>query len=702
MKLSIKTLIQIIVLFSISISIAIMFILNYFNLNKLKGKEIEIYIRDVTKIKKNAINGNIDLAKEIIKSYYNKKNIYGNKFLLAKKELLSKQLNSLYNYYKDELSKGELEDLIKTFVKSSRYKESGYFWINDFNYKMVAHPIKPHLEGKIFINNPKVPFVELGVKALKKSNKDYAFIEYSFYSPKSKKYLHKKSIVFIFRPFNWIIGTGIYPSEIDEELKQQAIKKLSELTYLNNTRGFVILSKGGKILAHSLKPKLKGKNVDEIVTIDGKKPFKEMIEKALNGGGFTSVFKIKIKKSEDGEEIFKKIAYATYFKPWDIIIGAGLYLNDIDKKIEDLKTESFNILKQSIIYTLIVAIVLIIILYSISSFASNKFIINPINYMRDTISKTVKDKNLRIKLSTNLPKELAIIAKSFNSLIETFSNLINNAKYVAKENKTISKNVVNSSNIINENMKKNIQIVKEAYQYTNKVVEVIEDSIQRTQKNTNLISNVKTTLNEVVKAMEDLANAINANSQEEIELANKMKTLSRNANEVKSILNVISEIADQTNLLALNAAIEAARAGEHGKGFAVVADEVRQLAEKTQKSLNEINNTISLVVQSINETSENMNKNAEHISKLVSVSKNVKSKLNNSSNIVEQSVKESIENSKYIQKSEEDIKNMEKKISTIENLSVDNTKLVEKINNLSIKLENLVNKLYSQLEEIKS
>ena len=84
------------------------------------------------------------------------------------------------------------------------------------------------------------------------------------------------------------------------------------------------------------------------------------------------------------------------------------------------------------------------------------------------------------------------------------------------------------------------------------------------------------------------------------------------------------------------------------------------------------------------------------------VSENVKDKINTSSNIVEQSVKESIENSTYIKESEKDIKNMEEKISIIEKLSIDNTKLVEQINNLSIKLETLVNKLYSQLEEIKS
>ena len=446
MKLSIKTLIQIIVLFSIFMSITVMFILNYFNLSQLQKKEIEVYSKDVTKIKKESIHGNIDLAEAIVKSYYDKKDEYEKKFLLEKKDLLLRQLNSLYDYYKDELSRGELEDLIKTFVKSSRYGENGYFWINDFNYKMIAHPIKPNLEEKLFINDPKAPFVSLSINTLKKSNKDYAFIEYDFYHPKSKKNLHKKSIVFIFKPFNWIIGTGIYPNEINEKLKNQAIEKLSKLTYLNNKRGFIVLNRDGKILTHSLKPKLKGKNAYNIVTIDGKKPYKEMIEKALNGGGFTSIYKVQ---KSNGEEI-KKIGYATYFKPWDIIIGTGIALNDIDQKVKDLKKESLAILKQSIISTLIISIILAIILYFLSSFVSNKFIISPINYIKNTILQIVKEKNLQIKLTTNLPKELSIIAKSLNNLIETFANLINNTKYVAKENKIISKNVVNNSNIIKE------------------------------------------------------------------------------------------------------------------------------------------------------------------------------------------------------------------------------------------------------------
>jgi len=306
--------------------------------------------------------------------------------------------------------------------------------------------------------------------------------------------------------------------------------------------------------------------------------------------------------------------------------------------------------------------------------------------LQDMIEDISTTKDLTRQIGCGRRDEIGLIAKDFNQLVNIMSSTIRDIKLEASETASVAAQLSQTSHQIGKRAEEETTIVMNTSESGNRIKSALEGSIVTANK----------TRDDIKKANEDLENSrheivkmtesVKESAELDTEMAGKLEHLANEAEQVRQVLGVINDIADQTNLLALNAAIEAARAGEHGRGFAVVADEVRKLAERTQKSLVEINSTISSIVESINNVSGEMSHKVQAIEGMIESSHNVEHKINQSVDIMRQAtnavqdlVASSLTNSK-------DTEMIIKQINDVKDISVSNTKSVEEI---AVAAENL-------------
>ncbi len=349
-------------------------------------------------------------------------------------------------------------------------------------------------------------------------------------------------------------------------------------------------------------------------------------------------------------------------------------------------------------FIIIEAIIILIIIGLGSTFALNRNLIKPLEKFKATLLDIGQTKDLTKSLSTDAPMEIQEMAQSINTLLHDIQHLIKDAKNSSTNNTNIANNLSSNANQVGKNVEISVRIIKEASEHSNKINNEIALAISEAQSNKQEIIKANDMLNEARDEIISLTSRVQESSELEVELAQKMDTLSGEANNVKSVLEVIGDIADQTNLLALNAAIEAARAGEHGRGFAVVADEVRKLAERTQKSLSEINATINVIVQSIQEASENMNSNSQDIQNLSGIASEVEKKINVTVEIVNNGTKAGDKTVHDFENTGKAIENIATIVTKIDNISIENAKSVESIVSTSENLSKETQELNSQLE----
>ncbi|GAA8501473.1 methyl-accepting chemotaxis protein TlpB [Helicobacter pylori] len=393
---------------------------------------------------------------------------------------------------------------------------------------------------------------------------------------------------------------------------------------INDDKGMiymVVVDKNGVVLFDPVNPKTVGQSGLDAQSVDGVYYVRGYLEAAKKGGGYTYY---KMPKY-DGGVPEKKFAYSHYDEVSQMVIAATSYYTDINaenKAIKESVNKVFNENTTKLFLWILTATIALVVLTLI--YAKLRIVKRIDELVLKINAFSHGDKDLRARIDVgDRNDEISQVGRGVNLFVENARLIMEEIKGISTLNKTSMGKLVQITQETQKSMKNSSTTLNSVKNKATDIASMMNASIEQSQGLRKRLIETQGLVKESKDAIGDLFSQITESAHTEEELSSQVEQLSRNADDVKSILDIINDIADQTNLLALNAAIEAARAGEHGRGFAVVADEVRNLAGRTQKSLAEINSTIMVIVQEINAVSSQMNLNSQKMERLSDMSKSV-------------------------------------------------------------------------------
>ncbi|GAB6044869.1 hypothetical protein JCM11957_04670 [Caminibacter profundus] len=421
---------------------------------------------------------------------------------------------------------------------------------------------------------------------------------------------------------------------------------------------------------------------------------------ALKKGAYDEEFYKEFKDLKLKDKMFSKnfFAISVPIKDFSGIVVAYAIVGEKLSNIATIINESkSSLLKQFIVIALIGVVFLLVLILFIS-----KVIIKPLNdlnVMVEDLAEGEGDLTKRLEVRSN--DEIGKISRNINTFIDKLQNMIIDLQRELNKINNVVKDITLNSNVVDESVKNQNKFVNETVNYTNEIKDDVNNAKEKIEITKSDVLNTQSVLGEGIKTLNDVVQNIHDESSNELELANKIQSLADQTIQIREVISIIKDIADQTNLLALNAAIEAARAGEHGRGFAVVADEVRKLAERTQKSLGEIETTISIIVQGVMNVQSEISKNVENSQKVSKMTEVLLEKINQTMNNLNKTLEYAKITTQETEKINKNVLNLFNVIKGLRKESQNSAEVANKLKNISDSLSESMKSLENEVNKFK-
>ncbi|MGI2169852.1 methyl-accepting chemotaxis protein [Shewanella sp. MF05960] len=468
--------------------------------------------------------------------------------------------------------------------------------------------------------------------------------------------------------------------------KAMALAAIDKLRYSGNEYYFSIDTQG-TMIQHAFAKQLVNTTVRGMKDPNGVALFELMIQGTENQDAVRVDY---MWNKPQQEQPSPKMSLVKRFRPWGWIIGTGIY-------VDDIQTDKQQFISDYLLLLVLVWLPVIALLY---------FIIRSVSVpMRETINAFENiakgEGDLTLRLSEEGDDELKQIAHHFNVFTSKIQKVIKSVGESVNESGRLAKEmaiVAEKANQISVNVQAETENVATAInQMSMTAAEVASNAKLAADSTHEADSEADISADVVDKAMKKITEL----SNELISTEEVAKGLQVSSSKIGQILDVIVGIADQTNLLALNAAIEAARAGEAGRGFAVVADEVRTLASRTQASTNEINQIIDAIRTAINSVNASVARAKTKSTETVNDTQQVVGALSNIKSSIGQISQMNIQIATATEEQHAVIAELNMNITRISDMSLDNRTQNEQINKSSMAIERGSERLDTLIEQFK-
>lgn len=384
----------------------------------------------------------------------------------------------------------------------------------------------------------------------------------------------------------------------------------------------------------------------------------------------------------------EKIAGYRYIKEWDMWVIPGVNKADYYDELQE----------QFYLWFAILGSLLVLMLVTIN-YTAGISMLRPIDALSEVshdLAEGEGDLTKRLPIK-NRDDEIGVASEFLNRFIGKIEKTIRGTKHITKETVALTNTLQEAAHILASQSKTSDSLAVQTNTNAAQIATSLDETIRLAVASLTTSRQTQEELSSVHEIAQKIAHGVNTSTELSEQLNGHFAQLTSDAQSVGDVLSIISEIADQTNLLALNAAIEAARAGEHGRGFAVVADEVRKLAERTQRSLSEINATISIVIQAISDASDMMASNAKDIGSLAEHSTEIEKRIDVAMSALSYNVDASEKSHTNTQTMAKQIHDIIEKVSHMAQMSQASTIEIEKVEEISQSLSKDAKTLDAQL-----